>query len=219
MNLLDITIDVLKYINLYLQRVDQISLKISNKYLFENILVTMSLDTELLLYTKTIDKLDYAWKNDLRFIQIVNLNHRLSKKYSIFKKYALTRNLWYFDFNAQFDVVAGKYIIVFLTSVEKYKINLELTDKFGNNVKSTHSPKSNKIKVEFDFGGRLKVNCNETTNLKNYETIQYIMCIPEYYWKKLKGFEVRKSIIKIAEWKKQIKYGEDLNYLIVSHYI
>jgi hypothetical protein len=101
----------------------------------------MSLDTELLLYTKTIDQLNYAWKNDHRYFQIRNLNHKLSKK---------------------------------------------------------------------------------------YETVQYIMCIPEYYWNKLKGIEIsdkltdsNNKLFRIAEWKKQVKYNK--NYLkkdriVVSHY-
>ena len=63
-------LDLLKYINSYLQRTDQLSFKLSNKYLLANIPITMNLDTELLLFTKTIDQMDYAWKNDHRYIQI-----------------------------------------------------------------------------------------------------------------------------------------------------
>ena len=219
--------DILKYIGSYLPRTDQISLKISNKFMLANIPITMNLDTELLLYTKTIDQLDYAWKNDPRYIQIIDSHHGVSEKYSILKKYALTSDLWYFDFNAEFDVVPDTYIMLFLTSVREYKINLELVDKFGNNIKSTHTPTSNKIKVKFDTAGRLKINCNETTNLKHNETIQYIMCIPEYYWNKLKGYEVNGSkpgrkISKIAEWKTQIKRGVHSlgqEYIMVFRYI
>ena len=61
--------------------------------------------------------------------KIRDLNHSMSKKYSIFQKFALTRDLWWFDFNAEFDVVKGIYVILFLTSVDEYKINLELNPK------------------------------------------------------------------------------------------
>jgi hypothetical protein len=224
--LVNIPLDLLKYINSYLQRTDQISFKLSNKYLLANIPITMNLDTELLLFTKTIDQMDYAWKNDHRYIQIKELNHRVSKKYSIFTKYAITSHLWYFDFNAKFNVVPDTYVILFLTSVSNYKINLELTDKFGIVHKSTYSPKSNKIKVKFDTVGKLKINCNEINNLKHNKIIQYIMCIPEYYWEKLKGYTINKpkpgcKIIKIAEWKKQLKYHIDnlgRECIVVSHF-
>jgi hypothetical protein len=223
MNTLElIPLDLLKYTNDYLQRTDQISLKLSNKYLSENIPITMDIDTELRLYTRTIDQLDYAWKNDQEYIQIKELDNKYSKKYSILKKYAITLNLWYFDFNAEFDVFAGTYIILFLTSVPNYTINLQLIDKFENKINSSYEPKSNKIKVKFDTGGKLKVNCNEIKNLKHRETIQYIMCIEEYYWNKLKGYKIEKNKLKIANWKKKIeyklsKYGSEfvrINYFI-----
>ncbi len=134
--------------------------------------------------------------------------------------------MWYFDFNAEFNIVPDTYVILFLTSVSDYKINLELTDKFGIVHKSIYEPKSNKIKVKFDTVGKLKINCNEINNLKHHEIIQYIMCIPEYYWEKLKGYTVNKpksgcKIIRISEWKKQLKYHIDnLGHkcIVVSHY-
>ena len=190
--------NIVNNIGLFLQRTDQIALKLTSKYYLNDLKILMDLDTELKLYTKTIDQMDYAWKTDSRYINIKTLSNSLVK-YSILEKYAVITDLWYFDFNAEFDIKLGEHIIMFMTNVSEYQINLEFTDKIGNITKSTHNPVQNKIKVNFEIGGKLKVNCKEITKYKNLKTVQYIMCIPIYYWNKLANYQD-----KLYDWKKQI---------------
>jgi len=75
----------------------------------------MSIDEELLLDIKTIDELDYAWKGDTRYINIVYFT---VPRNSITQKYAKITNLWYFDFNATFDVYPNVYIIGVICSLQ-----------------------------------------------------------------------------------------------------
>ncbi len=177
--------EIHNYINGFLQRTDQIAWKITSKYYLTNLIYNiMNLNVELNLYTKTIDNLDYAWKGDTRYINIRELN--LTGKYDLVKKYIEISDLWYFDFNAEFEVFSGNYIILFLTSVPNYEINIEYIDFINNNVtKSTHKPIKNKIKINFNSKGKIKVNSREINNYKDKKTVQYMMCIPEYYWNKL----------------------------------
>jgi len=194
--------DIINYINIFLQRTDQIAWKITSKYYLTNLKYNlMYLNEELKLYTKTIDELDYAWKGDIRYINIFSTKQfPLLSKYHILKSYATISDLWYFDFNAEFDVYADTYVILFLTSVPDYQMNIEYTNSItGQITKSTHKPSLNKIKILFDNKGKIKVNCRETTKYKDYKTVQYMMCIPEYYWNKLKSYEG-----KPIDWKKQI---------------
>lgn len=197
----DLPTDIINYVNGFLQRTDQIAWKITSKYYLTNLKHNlMDLNEELNLYTKTIDELDYAWKGDVRYINIQKLPSRISEKYNILNSYATISNLWYFDFNAEFDICAGKYVIIFLTSVTDYQMNIEHTNSItGQIIKSTHIPSSNKIKIKFDSKGKIKVNCREITKYKDLKTVQYMMCIPEYYWKKIKSYNGKHS-----DWKKQI---------------
>ena len=162
----------------------------------------MDLNEELNLYTKTIEELDYASKGDDRYINIWSSKQFLKQlsNYDILKSYATITNLWHFDFNAEFNVCADKYIILFLTSVSNYQMNIEHRDEnTGQITKSTHIPISNKIKIIFDSKGKIKVNCREITKYKDLKTVQYMMCIPEYYWKKIKSYKQNH-----IHWKKQI---------------
>jgi hypothetical protein len=198
--------DIINYINEFLQRTDQIAWKITSKYYLTNLKYNlMDLNGELNLFTKTIDELDYAWKGDTRYINIRSFPQNLAN-YSILNSYAVITNLWYFDFNAEFDVYADKYIILFLTSVSDYQMNIEYTNGItGQITKTTYKPISNKIKVKFDDKGRIKVNCREISKLKDLKTIQYMMCIPQYYWKKIKSYKG-----KHMDWKKQILMTRDV---------
>lgn len=197
-------IDIINYINGFLQRTDQIVWKITSKYYLTNLKHNlMDLNGELNLFTKTIDELDYAWKDDTRYINICSFPQQLAN-YDILNSYAVINNLWYFDFNAEFDVYADNYIILFVTSVSYYQINIEHIDGIGQITKSKHKPISNKIKVKFDSKGKIKVNCREITKHKDLKTVQYIMCIPEYYWNKIKNLKE-----KHFDWKKQIVMTRD----------
>ncbi len=177
--------NVLNYINGFLQRTDQIAWKITSKYYLTNLIYNiLNLNGELNLYTKTIDKLNYALKGDLRYINIFELNQ--SSNYDLMKKYIEISNLCFFDFNAEFEVFTGTYIIVFLTSVPDYMIYLEHTNiNDGNVTTSIHKPNKNKVKINFNSSGKIKVNCREINKRKNKKTVQYMMCIPEYYWNKI----------------------------------
>jgi len=199
----NIPFDILFYITNFLQRTDQITLKILNKHFNKNCKITMDLNTELNLYTKTIEELSYSWFNDTRYINIETLD----SKYDILKKYVVFTDLWFFDFNAEFDIVPDTYVIVCLTTVKHYSINLTFTDKNNNIQNTTHKPSSNKIIQKFETSGKLKVNCNEIKKRKHYDTFQYIMCIPLYYWEIIKG---NNNII--ADWKKQIKFLSRYGY-------
>jgi hypothetical protein len=165
----DLPTDVINYVNGFLQRTDQIAWKITSKYYLTNLKYNlMDINDELNLHTKTIDELDYAWKGDVRYINIKKIPSRISEKYNILNSYATISNLWYFDFNAEFDICAGKYVIIFLTSVTDYQMNIEHTNSItGQIIKSTHKPSSNKIKIKFDSKGKIKVNCREITKCKN----------------------------------------------------
>lgn len=200
-----LTTDIINYINGFLQRTDQIAWKITSKYFLTNLKYNlMDLNSELKLHTKTIDELDYAWKGDVRYINIYS-SPQILTRYSILKSYATITDLLHFDFNAEFDVCFGKYVIMFLTSVADYQMNIEYTNGItGQIIKSTHKPISNKIKVMFDCKGKIKVNCREIKKYKDLKTVQYIMCIPEYYWNKIKNCES-----KDMDWKKQIVMTSD----------
>lgn len=193
--------DILNYINGFLQRTDQIAWKITSKYYLTNLKYNlMDLNEELNLYTKTIDELDYTSKGDVRYINIYSTKQFSLSKYDILKSYATITNLRDFDFNAEFNVCADKYIILFLTSVSNYQMNIEHRDEnTGQITKSTHIPISNKIEIIFDSKGKIKVNCSEITKYKDLKTVQYMMCIPEYYLKKIKSYKG-----KHMDWKKQI---------------
>jgi hypothetical protein len=192
--------DIINYINQFLQRTDQIAWKITSKYFLTNLKYNlMDLNGELNLYTKTINELDYALKGDTRYINICSFPERLAN-YDIYKFYAKINDLMYFDFNAEFDICANEYIILFLTTVSDYQMNIEYTNGItGQITKTTHKPISNKIKVKFDEKGKIKINCREITKLKDLKTVQYIMCIPVYYWKKINSYKQTH-----IDWKKQI---------------
>ena len=194
-------IDIIKHTGSFLQRKDQVALKLTSKYICSQLPVQMDLNEELELYTKTIDQLDYAWANDSRYI---NIKTNENKTFSILQKYAIITNLWYFDFNAEFDIsYPDKYVIMFLTSLSEFTINLEFSDLEGRVTKSSHEPKKNKIIVDFEKKGKLKVNCREIKSYKNFVTVQYIMCIPLYYWNKIGYWGKSKFGKYIAPWKKQ----------------
>lgn len=188
-------IDIIKYISYFIQRTDQISLKSSNRFINNELSIDMSLNQELELYTKTIEQMDYAWKGDNTYIKI---RSKENSPYSILQKYIIVTNLWYFDFNAEFDIYPDKYIIMFVTSTNYYKINLEFTGTNGIIIKSSHIPRKNIIEVTFQTKGKLKVNCREIDNLKHFETVQYIMCMPLYYYTKLSS-----SNTVVPAWKQQ----------------
>lgn len=202
----NIPIDIIHYIYGFLQRTDQIAWKITSKFYYSKLTHnSMDLDKELKLYTKTIDEMDYAWKGDTRYINIENFPSRLAEKYSILNNYAILKNLWYFDFNAEFNVYPGDYKIICLTNVSEYTINIKFINYADGKITETaYKPVSNKIKIKFETKGKIKVNCREITNFKNLKTIQYIMCIPEYYWRKIKSYKNQH-----LEWKKQIVMTND----------
>lgn len=207
--------DNIQYICDFLQRTDQISLKLTNKYMAKNIINLMDSNVELLLYIKTIDQLDYAWKNDTRYINIKTLDN-LKKKLPFLHKHAILTNLWYFDFNAEFDITFpfSEYVILFLTTVSDYTINLEFADCNGNITKTSHIPIRNKIFVKFNSFGKVKINCNETKKIKTLKTVQYIMCVPLYYW----NIFTENNNKKIQYWRKQICVGTDGQTILVKNF-
>jgi hypothetical protein len=194
------------YINGFLQRTDQIAWKITSKYYLSNLIYNiMNLNGELNLYIKNIEDLDYAWKKDTRYINIHELNP--TGNYDLLKKYVEISDLWYFDFNAEFEVFPGNYIILFLTSVPNYEINVEHNNFINNNLtKSTYKPIKNKIKINFKSHGKIKVNCREINNYKHNKTVQYMMCIPEYYWNKIYPNKHNNF-----NWNQQILCSNDIN--------
>ena len=122
----------------------------------------------------------------------------MAEKYSILNNYAVLTDLVEFDFNAEFNVYHGNYIIMCLTNVSEYTMNIKFTaNADGKITETTYEPVANKIK--FETRGEIRVNCRETSKVKNLKTIQYIICIPEYYWGKIKSYKNRHS-----EWKRQI---------------
>jgi len=208
-------IDIINYINGFLQRTDQNAWKITSKYYLHNLIYNiMNLNSELNLYTKTIDELDYAWKDNTKYININYINNYLSHKYDLLKKFAVLSDLWYFDFNAEFNVFYGEYRILFLTSVSDFVINIEHINLEGIITKSTHNHNQNKIKIKFDSVGKIKVNCREINKLKHNKTVQYIMCIPEYYWNKIYNCEK-----KLFDWKKQIICTNNSDNKIIRNFL
>jgi len=205
--------DILNYVSRFLQRTDQISLKLTNKYFFSSLIDLMDLNTELKLFIKPIDQLDYAWKNDPRYINIKTIAH-FENKLNFLSKYALLTNLWYFDFNAEFAIYPDEYIIMFLTTVSNYTINLEFVDTNGSITNTSHKPIQNKIIVKFNNIGKLKINCKETTQIKSNKIVQYIMCIPVYYWNKL----TISSNNKFPIWKKQITGTNFSNNIFLKNF-
>lgn len=205
MSICNLPLDIINFIGSFLQRTDQISCKITNKHMLTNFNITMSLNDELNLYTKTIDNLSYAWKGDTRYINIYTYK---DNTYDILKKYAIVNNLWYFDFNAEFIVYPGIHVILFLTTIKNYDMNFELIDD-DNNVKTfTLKPRNGGIELNIDKKSKMTINCRNINTAKYNETVQYMLCMPKYYFDKLKGYktinENGHKITKIANWKKQI---------------
>ena len=190
----------------FLQRTDQIAWKLTSKFYNSNLIHnSMDLNGELNLYTKTIDKLDYKSKGDVNHIRIERFPVKLSDKYSILNNYAVLIDLVEFDFNAEFDVYPGNYRILCLTNVTGYTMNIKFINFLDNKItETTYKPVANKIKIKFETKGKIRVNCTETTKIKNLKTFQYIMCIPEYYWGKIKSYKNRH-----LEWKRQIIMTND----------
>lgn len=196
-------IDIIFEISSFLQRTDQISLKLTNKYYYM-IIKPDSLDNELLLYTKTIDQLDYPWYGNDKYINIIdtknnNDNNNEKELLSINKHVAITNNLWFFSFTAEFNIYPDKYVIFFMTSLEKYTMILTFINKY--NVKNItkhqiNNKNKNGIIVSFNQKGLLKIKCEETKTIKNYQTVHYITCIPIYYWNHI-GYN--------NLWKRQIR--------------
>ena len=119
---------------------------------------------------------------------------------SILNNYAVLTDLVDFDFNAEFDVYPGNYRILCLTNVTGYTMNIKFTSQVDRKItETTYEPLANKIKIKFETRGEIRVNCRETSKVKNLKTVQYIMCIPEYYWAKIKSYKNRHP-----EWKRQI---------------
>lgn len=202
MNILHIlNTELHNYINSFLQRTDQIAWKLTCKYCLSNLIYNiMDLNGELNLYVKTPDQMDWAWKDDPRYSNIRELfGFNQFKQYDLLKKYVEITGLWYFDFNAEFKVFEGNYVIMFLTSVPNYKINIYFTDSNDITTKSSYEPVKNKIKVSFESKGKIKVNCREINKIKNNKTVQYMMCIPEYYWNKIYS-----ATPKLFGWNQQI---------------
>lgn len=194
--------DVIQYIFGFLQRTDQIAWKLTSNFYYLNLIQNlMNLNQELNLYTKTIDELDYLRKNNISHIKIERFPN-IGEKFDILNKYAIMLNLREFNFNAVFDVFPDEYIIICMTNVSEYTINIKFMNHTNNEINKTiHKPVANKIKIKFESKGKINVNCREITRLKNLKTFQYIMCIPEYYWKKIKNY---------MEWKKQIVMTNDI---------
>jgi len=195
------SIDTIQHIYGFLQRTDKIAWKLTSKLYYSKLIYNSAdLNEELNLYTKTIDKLDYTWKDDTKYITIKEFPPKLAEKYSILKNYAVLTDLWDFNFNAEFDVYPGDYRILCLTNVTGYTMNIKFTAQADGKITETiHQPIANKIKIKFETKGKIRVNCSETSKVKNLKTIQYIMCIPEYYWGKIKSYKNRHP-----EWKRQI---------------
>jgi hypothetical protein len=209
----DIPIFILNYVFEFLQRTDQISWKITSKYYLSNLIHNnMNLNEELNLYIKNIDNLDYAWKGDTRYINIHELHNK--SVYDLLNKYLVVNDLWYFDFNADFEVFSGNYIIFFLTSVSNYKINIKHIDIHDEITLTSHEPIKNKIKINFISKGKITVNCREINNYKHNQTVQYIMCIPEYYWNKIYNYKYN----SISTWKQQIFCTKDSNFKLLRKF-
>lgn len=216
----NLPIDILTWISWFLPRTDQISLRLTNKFMCDNFVLTMSLDEELQLYTKIPDELDFAWKGYNSRIDLRTNRSSSGSKYKILNKYIVTYNLWQFDFNAEFNVYPGKYIVLFLTTVKNYTMNFKLEGLDRDIETWSLEPKNNKCTIDINKKGLLKVNCIENNSLKHCETVQYMMCIPEYYYKKLSGYEMLnkkgKKSNKIADWRKQITLRRN-NQLLVEN--
>lgn len=201
-----LAMDIVHTIYGFLQRTDQIAWKLTSKFYNSNLVHnSMDLNRELNLYTKTIDELDYKSKGDESHIRIERFPVKLAEKYSILNNYAILINLVEFDFNAEFDVYPGDYRILCLTNVSGYTMNIKFTNYYSGKItETTYEPVANKIKIKFETKGKIRVNCIERTKIKNLKTIQYIMCIPEYYWGKIKSYKNRHP-----EWKRQIVMTND----------
>ena len=73
----------------------------------------------------------------------------MAEKYSILNNYAVLTDLVEFDFNAEFNVYHGNYIIMCLTNVSEYTMNIKFTaNADGKITETTYEPVANKIKFE-----------------------------------------------------------------------
>lgn len=222
----NLSTDVTNWIYSFLQRTDQIAWKLTSTHFNRTLNWNeQSLSDELDMYARTIDELEYAWKGDKRYINTYELHFPNLSHLDLLKKYTITSNLWYWDFNASFNIYEpGEYIIFFLSSWTDYVMSIDMTSldgeknsniihNFGNNEKLYAKRKSNKsftpaIVVNFEFTGIAKVNCREIKKCKHNYAIQYMMCIPTYYWNKLKKNEWNKKMV----YSEHIYCKKELNY-------
>ncbi len=191
--------DLILEISSFLQRTDQIALKMTNKYYYM-VITPSSLNDELLLYTKTIDQLQYSWSGNDKYINIIDVeDDELEQSLIINKRIAVTNNLWFFSFNTEFHIYPDKYVIFFMTSLQKYTMTLVFINK--NNIKNTtkhdiNDKNNNGIVINFKEKGTLKITCEEIKTIKNYETVHYMTCMPIYYWNHIGYYN---------KWKRKIR--------------
>lgn len=176
------TIDIIIHISTFLQRTDQIALKLCCKNCIK-LQILMTMNEELNLYGKNISKLDYAWQNDKRYYNILEVDTNMD----LYKHIAIITNLWYFDINGYFNVYPDNYMIIVDTNVNEFDINLEFDD--GNSVGFIDGFINRRI-INFNRKGKLKINCREIKKFKNNKLFRLIMCIPVYYYNKMKYIKI-----------------------------
>lgn len=171
--------ELIMYINNFLQRTDQLALKLTNKHYYLTNKITHSLDEELKLYTKTICQMDYSWKNS-NYIEIKDWS--FNSEYSITNYYGFIYGLWWFDFITEFSIDKCDYTILIITSFNNFNSTLTMFDKSNEVIDRKEFANVNKFEYKSNCKGILRVNCYEHNRGKYYHNFQFIMCIPTHYY-------------------------------------
>lgn len=134
--------------------------------------------------------MDYAWKGDKRYIIIRELIEPETNDIDLISKIALFKDLWYFDFNAIFNVEKGDYVIFFATTITNYTMNITWTGDDGQIEKKSFEidntvSKNNKKNISFKSKGKAHINCREIDTIKLGKAVLFLLCIPTYYWNKV----------------------------------
>ena len=181
--------DIIIHISSFLQRTDKLSLSITNKN--NNKIIKFGklsdeLNDELRLYIKNIHQMEYAWKNDVSHITIYK-NKNVENKMKINEEFALIKNLWYFDFNATYNINPDIFILIFNTSFYSYKINLYAPNISDVEILENGVISSNikYMKIKVNNKTTLKINCREINYYKNNVVVRWICLIPLHYYNQI----------------------------------
>jgi hypothetical protein len=189
--------DVITYFLQYLPRTDKVALKLTN-ITFYNLLVLNNLSSkesiyeELCLYLRSIDDMDYSWKNSQHML--IRTDPLKIACWDLRRRWVETNHLWWFFVSVSYEkIFPGDYIFLFDTSVLKYNLKFIIEDiKTGDKSETSFERKCCSNFEEFEFKvtsvSNITIQCFEPHSYKHRLILRYILFLPKYYWKQLNQY-------------------------------